>query len=1203
MAQVRKFFIGSTEIQIEISPQLASTLDETLDNLQVTQVANSIANPYTPFQKFYIKDENNNVIQTFIISADSVELATENPLRYKHHISLVQESEFLTKHEIRNTVFSSDRDNELLKIIGATAYLKKDLESRQDLGNTPVPVGFFYYNDDAYEYAVNPQPVTIDLSKKSVSSIDIAIDFAIEKVYKQWADTSRTNGRIYGSYEKPTKWSNVYTNASSQPTTYPTIRFTIGAETRDLVLNDADYSNGDIVQLPNNIKSWIQGFTSGTLTITLLNATGKRTFMESQRFTDLSLQDNPWLVNINFSFYISTQSKDYNIYSVIDTLLKQQMKETNAYNSGNDATIKPLFLLPTLSHNPDLYNLLKGTQVPNLIFTQCSMYDALVEVFKLFDAIFTIDNDGYLDIEYFNESAQSETTLPSIAGKSTSLAEERFTNQLITYFQNTKINHKFPNSNDENAVAYLRSKSMGVPSENDYVFVVPKNIDLVTSVKIKANITFERPLDIDYYNDASSILPTPTKVYLDSPVNEETLDITPFVVEETIWSTLSNLEPPINSDWANLTKFNTLTYRRGSNYISVSEYKTTTLNEKKSLLSYVLRSAFYTKWGISDNTGIFDLTTPNWRDVKLAVKYIALVDGKLVNESLDFKYKGETLINQSNGSIDINKLGLNMVGLSLKLGQPTLNMTQVFSSWDDRVKKGQYFVDANGDRWVANNCVYTIIKPDLIQTNIEFIKNFNGLAKRIELNNEKRLSNISNELTIKCEETYGEYVYYSSREITEDAEPIAFNPEFLANQIAMGFGTMLDQITIDQTRTIITNLSTISAVMGLTHTQKELYSVSGYVEGFDASTGVITLNDQSDFSGNQLVIPWSSTNANALRVNNITGDLQLGSRSAGIPYVATGDAISISLVISSNDVIIGGAITLINSSTTDFSPVNVPVFIPKNTYTIEYALITSYDANGNIINLGANGNVQNVAIPLMVYGSGNSICFEMSFNSPIAAGTQLLDNYTSDLWTGGWFSKYVLYADEEGKADAFTIQFIKMQEETTRYYPEMKSDPNTLLATYEFGKLEQFKYYKKPNEVFALNYQLHFMPINKMRDFLSNEWIKNNAFANGINKAKLKIITSTNADIYSILDTKGEGDNTYEIATYGHGLTNLSGETSYTLTFIVSQTISDWDDIKSWAIVDENNNIYFATNTAPSKISTYSGIFKIYFKSRHHRLS
>lgn len=1188
MATVRHFYINDQEVQIEISPQLANTLDETLDNLNVTEIASKNGTEYTPIEtRFYIKDENNNIIQAFIVSADNVELATQNPLRYKHHLSLVQESEYLTKHEIRNTVFSNPFFTNNFKAIASATVIAVQSSS--------VITGIDDTITSSFNYISSSNIVAkINLDKYKIKRASCQIRFNAQIDYFFNLKLLQNEWHVFCNYSEPERWNSLYENASNQeyvPTNLPTLLFKIGTDELTWTIESDSVKNGDTLQLPTNVMSWIQSHSTGTLEISIRPASNNSTFMVSEAFSGAGskAQNTPLLTNLSFEF--NFQTIVISIYDVIRTLLNQYRKDTEIYHDAID-----LFKMPTADHNLELYNLLKNTNAPNFVFTQSTMYDALVETFKLFDAIFTIDNEGYLDIEYFNDS-QTKINEPKKAGKTSSLSEQRFTNRLITYFQNTKINDRFPNSNSEKATAYMRSKTLGVPSESDFVFVTPKPIDIVTKAMLLVDFSLPTYVLNDVY-------------YHWGYVAKSLLDITDNIVEEEQWSILpANTNFPIDGDWQNKGKFNCFSYKRGSKDIDVGGFYSTTLAQKQSILTNVVQTALNIKFGIGGtaNYDLIDLSPITYTnyDTKMSVEYIALVDGKLVNESLDKKYNGETLINQSNGSIDINKLGLNMVGLSLKLGQPTLNMTQVFSKWDDRVKKGQYFIDENGDRWVANNCVYTIIKPDLVQTNIEFIKNFNSLATRIELNSEKRLSLISNELTVKCEETYGEFVYYSSREINDSFEPISIDGFFLYNQIAMGFGAMLPDglvgtmsLGLGQSGYYVESVTCDTALSG-SHTKRKLYLINGcFVQNNPDIDGYLQINDQQDGSGaTTLNVPLYGADSDSIIFNQLTREFEY-KINLPFPSLSKYEEIYIYLIIDENGNIEWGAIYDWDDTSAEpqFDPTKVQIWKKQNSYTIEYALLTAYDGD-DIINLSETGDVQNIAIPMVVYGSGNSVCFEMSYDSPISAGNQLRQN--SPLWTSGWFSSAVLYTAKDGTAEAFTIDFVLMQEELTRCFPAMKKEDGTLLETFSMGSISKLKYYKKSNEIFALNYQIHFMPTEKMRDFLGNEFIKNNGFANGLNIKTLKLKTRTNNDEYSILDIKAEGTDVLleEITP------SFINGTEKIIFKNLSMPDESWQAIKSWAICDEDDNIYFATNTAPSEdASLNTGEFAIYFKSRHHRI-
>ena len=837
------------------------------------------------------------------------------------------------------------------------------------------------------------------------------------------------------------------------------------------------------------------------------------------------------------------------------------------------------------------------------------MFDALAEIFKLFDATFRIDDDGYLDIEYFNEHDKIELPNTEKAGYSSSLGEERFANRLVSYFQNTKVNDRFPNSNNDNATVYVRSKTLGVPDSKDYGLITPKPIDYINKISFIGQN--KRTIQMEY-TDIYWIIYSPYPL----------IDISKNVIEEEIWASL-----PTYGDVNNPGRRNSFSYKRGSNCINVSETYVDEYGYTVLIADKVVQAAINRQYAFGDTIYHSFFVPPgtilNFRDMKFAIDYVALVDGRLINESIDNKCEGEILVNQGNGSIDINKLGLNMVGLSLKLGQPSLTMTQKFTNWADRIKKGQFFMDGN-DKWVANACSYVLVTNNIIQATIEFVKNFNGLASRIELDHEKRLSLISNDLTVKCEDNYGEFVYYGdnldSTEIYNLAEEIALNKLIVANSIFMGFSATYGNSnvqTLDVSSRVVdmTMYNVHDVFTGHTYTKKQLVKINGYVKLPSdpelLAKGSIDIYDDPSLTGSYITLPQSSAVQSAIKLNAYTNEFDYDyDISETFPFDTTtptslledGDDVEICLIVDGT-MMIGGVI--VNGPDTGYYDITeVMEYVPTNTDRIEYALITALTEDNTVITNGGE-EVKNIAIPMVVYGSGNSVCFEMSFDSPLNAGNRLLNS------DGGWFSSSVLYCDRSGLADKFTIDFVKLQEETSRQFPLMKTTDGTrYLDTYSFGKIEEYGYYKKPNEIFALNYQIHFMPyigtaIKNKQSFLSNEFIKNNGFANGLNEKILHIVYTTTDDDddfeYSILDTKGHG--THEVAITGVSRSALpSLRNDFSIFFNnelddLPNPVEEYSKIKTWAIVDDNNTIYYASNNTPSATT-----FEIQFFTRHHRL-
>lgn len=1076
------FKLNGNPIDVEISPTLAETLDESLDNMTLSLAIDENEQPYAPLLNkisIYERDSNQNeeLLTEFLISADNVELVGQNPLRYKHTVSLIQTSQYLTHHLIRNTVFSTSLEyaNNDSFLIGGNVYYKVD--------TTSIAYQFNFHTKTLSAKKINSillKPKFLAFKKTSVNHYTVGGGGGTD--VEEYYDYSVQDMEVE-------KWSEIF--GSGQIPTYPTIYFEIyqsNVLVETLELRLSDFYQNEYIYVPQSILNTINSYTSGQLKIGIRANVYNLSDWTLSPYTDVNV---PIYTKLVFETYYDIA--EFSVYDVIYTLIKQYRKDTKLYHDATD-----LFKMPDATHHSDFYNLLKDTQAPNFVFTQASMFDALSEIFRLFDATFRIDKDGYLDIEYFNERKQSDKfnfTDSMKAGRMSSLGEERYSNRLISFFQNTQVEDRFPNSISEKSTAYLRSKTLGVPGMEDFVFEVPKNIDFIKKVMVTANYNITSKTYSLTPPHAGIDFSFERVLFTDAPFNK-TLDITDSVIESSYWSILpsvGSINPFITGQRG---KQNTISYERGTKYINACSYykitnETLLLNTQMKTIRNVIKIALCKELGATSLNGWeTNFSDISWRDLKMSVEYVALVDGKLVNESIDNKYDGEIFINQDNGSIDINKLGLNMVGLSLKLGQPTLTMTQKFTTWTNRIKKGQWFIK-NGEIWVANTCSYTLITNNTVQATIEFVKNFNSLASRIQLNREKRLSNISNELTTKCEENYGEFIYFTDNtSFNENPEVIALNDQYVKETLLAGIGIK-----------------------------------------------------------------------------------------------------------------------------------------PENTKKIEYALLTALDENNNIISLKETGNVENIAVPMVVYGSGSSVCFEMSFDSPISAGNQLLDNYShlvsdstpsSDYWVEvvGWFSRAILYTDEYGVANKFTINFVSMDEDLTRLFPVMKKQiientdysPSNLedLDFTSLGKLEEFAYYKKSNEIFALNYQLHFLPYKESgrgECFLGNEFIKNNGFAKGTNFRKFRFVytVNTNDFEYSILDTKGEAQYNCDFETK----TNLSTNYVCNATLILNLSVTEANRIKTWALVDENNNIYFASNN-PISFELIGGVVKpvadIVFFTRHHRI-
>ena len=136
------------------------------------------------------------------------------------------------------------------------------------------------------------------------------------------------------------------------------------------------------------------------------------------------------------------------------------------------------------------------------------------------------------------------------------------------------------------------------------------------------------------------------------------------------------------------------------------------------------------------------------------------------------------------------------------------------------------------------------------------------------------------------------------------------------------------------------------------------------------------------------------------------------------------------------------------------------------------------------------------------------------------------------------------------------------------------------------------KVYKQPNEIFALNYAICFLPRNADRDFLGSEFINKNFLVDGLIKERKLYIHVSNNYRYSVLDTKAHGEIYEEV----NAVTYISGNYA-SIEFAYDPFVGY--DVYSWAIADEDGNILFASNNGGNGGYNYK---RIYFKGNRDRL-
>lgn len=1033
------------EVRIEINPQLIKAKDSTNDSFTCVMKANTESKaikPMTPFRITY----DDLTKQIFWIINDSVSVYSYNPKTYKHSLSIIQYRYFLNHHLLRNTVFNQPRiDKQKLYYATSVQYIKQSgsthmdyvpfsrtiaLNNMQDWADVTVINGHSKVKSaNIYTkiYAVKDNTATSTIPKQR-ELIEITDERVLNQLNAQFNKNAKiillANNQSIFSFD-PFEYLNqeilveaIATACNTYLSLYPHVELTLKYEVDGATMSDPE-DMAFVHPIDNTIE---------------YSEDGLARYVTVQVYLDLELYN-------------------YNMYDVIDTMLKQ-----NTLTTSSGRKREPLFYLPTEEQNPTLYHLLKNTYCPDsLAFTQATWYEAMTEIFKFFDAGFLFDENKVLDIEPYN-TLQNDISDKRLTAKTLQYSNKNYNNGKVAYYQNAI-------KEIELEKLKTRSVSLGVPEKTDYAIVVPKPIYDVEELRIYIKN------DVGLFDQPSGSVTNNTKVNIE-------LDLSKFVVNQEIWTILNKNEySSITADWKEMTQNASLFFERGSTNINVSTYYKTTFDREYPVLNNVFSKASRRFFGMSTtipgspNTNLTVGLTQTWEDQMFYIKYICQTEGRMQVETINNKYKGEELTNQNDGLVDLSKLGLNILGEAIKNGEPMLTASLEFNDWDERPREGDYFVDEDGNRWVANVINVSVVAVGVYKSTIEFVKDFNAISLRIRSDDVKRLTEISGEQAVLSEENYIDYIYVSD-------------------------------VNHGPTRS--------SIVLGI----PALSSMIGQTFGLEKS---------------------------AFDVKDVWG-----------------------------------------------------------------AAITSLYANNEVIRINdETGDSENIYIPMIKYGAGNCVCFEMQFDNPINAGNVLLANQTG--WWGqltSYFSQATPYTDSEGWADKFTIKFLDKGENYNNVvmtqYPKLALEatiPGTTIVVHNFnviGTIDKLQYYKKPNEIFALNYEWCFLPLPTERNdfFIGSAFINDNAFVKKGLKKRFKLFYGTES--YTVLDRIGKGTSVDAIITLNES------ESSNLAILYISLLTPSAITVDHWALCDELGNIYFSGNHTHT-LSNTSEPF-IYFSTKNTRM-
>lgn len=681
---------------VAVSPTQKLTQDESLDEGQIIVGPITNRSCFPTGAKINYTDDS-NATHYYVLVSDQVQIADRATPSYYHTIQYAQNTRELHFHLIKGMDFAQPANLGLFTIKSNGGFNVEYESSSQQC---------FWVKSLWYEWQ---DKISLNPKLKLVGG-----KMALRVINVGSALVNNAPSITSVDYTKSYPVQSVVVNSVSNGVETPL--FTTG------LTND-----NQSIDLTSSQISLIK--SAGTIDITI-NATRPsdqpldRGALRSRMFYDVTLQMT--------GYY-------YSYLNVLQALINGAFRPVDTANPTSEAICS----LPT---SGDFFDFLDNTPAPDFQFNQGNtLYDALAEVYRSFDAVPTMDGNGVLGVEYLNQ--RNGALAQNIVAYSGALQDENRANGLVANYQNgsTKNSVVFPSSADW---CKAKSGALGVPQRNDYWVPTPKAIRSINHCYAY----------IDHGSDQT-----------DFPINIK-IDIDDFVLEKSAWSLLETSAS--TSPNPAPTQNNTFWYEKGQKGIYVGTIDQTVNGETFAFL-VLLSSAFLKMTGVEiSSSGIAvdkptDVGGNNVWNLRLRIEYIPEQDGCLRLESPDDKREGETLIGQSGAVIDLNKMGSNMLGLASRLGEETRQVVYTYSSASQVPQKGQTIIQ-DGTTWVIQSVKQTICSNG-IKCELQLAANYNQLSSKVTLDRDIRYTGIDTQRCLSSETIYQEYVYYSLSNVSESS--------------------------------------------------------------------------------------------------------------------------------------------------------------------------------------------------------------------------------------------------------------------------------------------------------------------------------------------------------------------------------------------------------------------------------------------------
>lgn len=764
-----KFYIDNVEKNIETGASFRSTQDNSLDDgsLVLEWISSEeTIKPRTPVRIDEINDLNSTVVNewNFIVLSDDVEPVTKLNNLFSHRLTLIQNTNDLTHRFLRNSNFQQPLEEKTsLTIANGYVFAKKQNGVFSMSGKLVLPI---WYNGTTPNYNTYRKDKIYISEKEKINNVYIDIDsWAL-----CWSYPAKTGGGRINLTMAQSAVRNWIRNAHGS--FYVILEYRQNendspSATTSIGINSGSRENKTQVQKIAN--SFVSTHGAGWYSVALDTSDADNLpgfILSNDEYYFAVTEDIDQAVsNVDyptiqgrFEIKLRIDTYYYDIYDVLEIIQKQSLKTLN----NIDRATSP-YSLTNLGY-------LRNIVAPDFQFNGLNVFDAVSQVFNYIDAVPTLSKTKELGYEYLNEfDGEQLSSNYAFADKKTRIEDKYYDNQIITQYQNARQSSAITYPANNFYKKFETNRRGVVSNANDYIITTDKPIEKIDELNIYFNKSFDYTFSTNYsFTYGSSSYQITSVSFKDFNLPNSRINIVDRVVESSIFGTLDvgSASTVTNEKYQSTT----LSFNRGSNNFQVGIYEE--LGYTSPQIQIVIEKCLHEQWDYNINAGDINLSKntswsyPNIYEYYYSIKYIPKFEGQIMIESPENKKEGQFVIAQTSSSTDINKMGTNMLGFIAKTGNESKAVTMQLTTYDQRLVKGSVWIDASGNKWIANIVKITFTTGNQIITEVEFVKNFNMISQRTQIDEEIKYGVINNQLANKGFENVNEYLYFSTSSIS-----------------------------------------------------------------------------------------------------------------------------------------------------------------------------------------------------------------------------------------------------------------------------------------------------------------------------------------------------------------------------------------------------------------------------------------------------